>query len=126
MRISDWSSDVCSSDLGRDPAGQRKCRQGGAGGYSGIGRCGIYEGLAGRSLYARRQHARYWRRYERNPAGGARPSTDRHGLSKMLLTVHQWYGQAEGDVAAILVSLHIGTTPEEWDFVVFCPLSDPL
>src|SRR3546814_7959903 len=47
-----WKSDSLRRG-GRDPAGQRKCRQGGAGGYSGIGRCGIYEGLAGRALYAR-------------------------------------------------------------------------
>src|SRR3546814_6232229 len=33
MRISDWSSDVCSSDLGQDDARQRAARR------NGVGRC---------------------------------------------------------------------------------------
>jgi isovaleryl-CoA dehydrogenase len=61
----------------RDPAGERervpRRRRGGA----GAGRVGLYQGLAGRALPARRQAARHRCRDQRDQAYVDRPRTDR-------------------------------------------------
>src|SRR3546814_2459558 len=57
VRISDWSSDVCSSDLGREAAARRGCGQGGTPGRQAEG-----EG---------HRHPRSGRRGARLPAGSA-------------------------------------------------------
>src|SRR3546814_10604644 len=57
MRISDWSSDVCSSDLAALFAGREPCRRGGAGRAGGRAACEFHGfpggsgGRVGGSLY---------------------------------------------------------------------------
>src|SRR3546814_1725376 len=75
MRISDWSSDVCSSDLGRRRGARqpraRLCARGSGDRYAGADRDAAFPDLARRSRgaagAARRRRARRARRYGRAP-----------------------------------------------------------
>ena len=49
-----------------------------AGSDPGAGRRGLYQGMAGRALPARRQALRYRRRHQRDPPLPDRPGADRH------------------------------------------------
>ncbi|UIP07541.1 hypothetical protein LY632_03840 [Erythrobacter sp. SDW2] len=40
-------------------------------------------------------------------------------MSDTLLTALQWYGAAAGLIAALIVSLNLGTRPTGWGFVIF-------
>lgn len=40
-------------------------------------------------------------------------------MNETLLTALQWYGAAAGLVAALIVSLNLGTRPTGWGFVIF-------
>ena len=40
-------------------------------------------------------------------------------MNDTLLTALQWYGAASGLVAALIVSLNLGTRPTGWGFVIF-------
>ena len=40
-------------------------------------------------------------------------------MNDALLTALQWYGAASGLVAALIVSLNLGTRPTGWGFVIF-------
>lgn len=40
-------------------------------------------------------------------------------MNDTVLTALQWYGAAAGLVAALIVSLNLGTRPTGWGFVVF-------
>ncbi len=62
---------------GRDPARVGKRGEGRGRGDPGVGRCGLYQGLAGRALLARRQAARHRRGHQRGPPHADRPGIDR-------------------------------------------------
>lgn len=40
-------------------------------------------------------------------------------MSETGLTILQWYGAGSGLVAALIVSLNLGTRPTGWGFVIF-------
>ncbi len=61
----------------RDPAGERECGEDVAGGDPGAGRRGLYQGVAGRALPARRQALRHRRRHQRDPPLPDRARADR-------------------------------------------------
>src|SRR5690606_24074022 len=62
---------------GRDPARERECLPRRRRGRAGPGRCGLHQGLAGRTLPARRQAARHRGRHQRDPPHADRPRADR-------------------------------------------------
>src|SRR3546814_18769826 len=66
MRISDWSSDVCSSDLLGDPCGsRRRAERGGLGGAAARGH-GIRGGVRDGQRRAARQLSQRWHRFQRH------------------------------------------------------------
>ena len=69
----------------RDPARERECGPRRRRGDPGPGRRRLYQGLAGRTLFPRRQAARYRRRDQRDPADADRAGADR-GLSQGTVT----------------------------------------
>lgn len=40
-------------------------------------------------------------------------------MSETTLTILQWYGAGAGLIAALIVSLNLGTRPTGWGFVIF-------